>query len=51
MMRILIFYHSRSGNTEKVVHLAVECEGGERKIDIKSKKVKDTNLYELLEAD
>ena len=37
MTKVLIFYYSRSGNTEKVIHLVEELVGG-KKLDIKSKK-------------
>jgi len=50
MTKILIIYYSRSGNTEKMAHL-VEEGVKEEKVEVKSKRVEDTNLNELLEAD
>ncbi|MEA1963838.1 MAG: flavodoxin family protein [Candidatus Aerophobetes bacterium] len=50
MTKVLIIYYSRSGNTEKMAHL-VEKGVREEKVEVKSKRVKDINLDELLEAE
>jgi len=50
MAKILIIYYSRSGNTEKMAHL-IEEGVKEEKVEVKSKRVEDINLNELLETD
>ncbi len=51
MPKILIVYHSRTGNTEamaKYIAEGAESEGG---VQVECKRVQDTKVEELLEAD
>jgi len=50
MAKVLIIYYSRTGNTEKMAHL-VEEGVKEENLEVKSKRVEDTNLNDLLSAD
>lgn len=50
MPRVLVVYHSRSGNTEKMAQIISEAISGEG-VDVVCKKVQDTNPDELLEFD
>jgi len=50
MSKVLIVYYSKTGNTEKMAYL-VEEGVKEEKVEVKTKKVEEVNLNELLEAD
>ena len=50
MAKVLIIYYSKTGNIEKMAHL-VEEGVKEENLEVKSKRVEDTNLNDLLSAD
>jgi len=50
MAKVLIIYYSKTGNTEKMAHL-VEEGAKEENLEVKSKRVEDTNLNDLLSAE
>ena len=50
MNKVLVIYYSRSGNTEKMANLIAKAIE-EENIEIKCKKVVDTNPEELLDVD
>lgn len=51
MPLLLIIYDSRSGNTEKMAYAIVEGAGKVENVTVKLKKVDDTKIEDLLEAD
>jgi NAD(P)H dehydrogenase (quinone) len=51
MTKILIVYHSRSGNTEKMAFAVAEGAKEVKGVAVEVKKADQTNLEDLLEAD
>ena len=51
MAKILIVYHSQTGNTEKMAHAVAEGARGIEGVDVILKKAADTTLDDLLTAD
>jgi NAD(P)H dehydrogenase (quinone) len=50
MPRVLVVYYSRSGNTEAMAEIIAESIGNEG-VDVECKKVEETDVDELLDAD
>jgi len=51
MAKILIVYHSQTGNTEKMAHAVAEGARGIEGVDVILKKAADASLDDLLTAD
>ena len=51
MAKILIVYHSQTGNTEKMAHAVAEGARGIEGVDVILKKAADATLDDLLTAD
>ena len=51
MVRILIVYHSQTGNTEKMAHAVAEGAGCIENVEVILKRAKDATLEDLLESD
>lgn len=51
MAKVLIVYHSRSGNTEKMAEAVREGVAEVEGVEVEMKKVEETTLEDLLEAD
>ena len=51
MAKVLIVYHSRSGNTEKMAEAVKEGVAGVEGVEVEVKKVEETTPEDLLEAD
>ncbi|HID96297.1 MAG TPA: flavodoxin family protein, partial [Candidatus Latescibacteria bacterium] len=51
MAKLLIIYYSRSGNTEKMARLVSEGAKEVEGVDVEVKKVGETDIDDLLEAD
>ena len=51
MARILIVYHSQTGNTEKMAMAVAEGARGIEKAEVILKKARDASLEDLLQAD
>ncbi|UCB45045.1 MAG: NAD(P)H-dependent oxidoreductase [Spirochaetota bacterium] len=50
MSKVLVVYYSRSGNTEAMAKIIAEAMDNEN-VDVECKKVQDTSVDELLDAD
>jgi len=51
MLKVLIIYYSRSGNTKNMAELIVEGVKAEKDVEVEVKAVQETRVEELIEAD
>jgi len=51
MAKVIIVYYSRTGNTEKMAHIIRDGILSEGVVDVKLKKVEDTNVEDLVASD
>lgn len=51
MLKVLIIYYSRSGNTKNMAELIAEGVKAEKDVEVEVKAVQETRVEELIEAD
>ncbi|MCK4313686.1 NAD(P)H-dependent oxidoreductase, partial [Candidatus Bathyarchaeota archaeon] len=51
MLKVLVIYYSRSGNTKNMAELIAEGVKAEKDVEVEVKAVQETRVEELIEAD